>query len=69
MATAWFAVPGLPAFGRRAIWPVDLVVVNTQPSSYLQALNDGIMEALFSSGNVSLTDQPGGVFVRRRDQL
>ncbi|HEY6556145.1 MAG TPA: glucoamylase family protein [Polyangiaceae bacterium] len=48
---------------------VDLVVLNTQPSSYLQTLNDGIMETLFASGDAGFIDQAGGVFVRRRDQL
>ena len=48
---------------------VDLVVINMQPSGYLQELNEKIMEAVFASGNTGVIDRPGGVFVRRRDGL
>ena len=48
---------------------VDLVVINMQPSSYFQELNEKIMEAVFASGNAGVIDRPGGVFVRRRDGL
>jgi len=46
---------------------VDLVVVNAQPYDYLQELRDGVAEAMVSANDAALVDQPGGVFVRRRD--
>ncbi len=56
-------------YWRRRGMTVDLVVLNTQPSSsYLQELNERIMEAMFASSDAGM-DQPGGVFVRRSDQL
>jgi cyclic beta-1,2-glucan synthetase len=55
-------------YWRRRGMTVDLVIVNTQPSSYLQELHDRIMEAMFASNDTDM-DRPGGVFVRRRDQL
>ncbi|HST63541.1 MAG TPA: glucoamylase family protein [Longimicrobium sp.] len=55
-------------YWRRRGMTVDLVVLNTQPPSYLQELQDRIMEAMFASGETEL-DRPGGVFVRRMDQL
>ncbi|HEX7242776.1 MAG TPA: glucoamylase family protein, partial [Longimicrobiaceae bacterium] len=55
-------------YWRRRGMTVDLVVVDTQPSSYLQDLHDRIMEALFASGDTQM-ERPGGVFVRRTDQI
>ena len=46
---------------------VDLVVVNAQPYDYFQELRDGIVEAMTAADDAALVDQPGGVFVRRRD--
>ncbi len=48
---------------------VDLVVINTQPYDYLQELRDGITDAMTSADDAARLDQPGGVFVRRRDAL
>jgi cyclic beta-1,2-glucan synthetase len=56
-------------YWRRRGMTVDLVVINAQPSTYLQELNEKILESRFASGNTALADRPGGVFVRRRDQL
>jgi cyclic beta-1,2-glucan synthetase len=56
-------------YWRRRGMMVDLLVVNGQPSSYLQDLNEKIMQSRFASGDTGLTDQAGGVFVRARDQL
>jgi cyclic beta-1,2-glucan synthetase len=70
------AIEGLPTlrevFEAHRYWrlrglAVDLVVINAQPYDYLQELRDGIGEAMAASGDAALTDQPGGVFVRRRD--
>jgi cyclic beta-1,2-glucan synthetase len=55
-------------FWRRRGMTVDLVILNTRPTSYLQELTDRIMEALFASGDTRL-DRPGGVFVRGIDTL
>ncbi|MDB4951702.1 MAG: hypothetical protein JWM27_4351, partial [Gemmatimonadetes bacterium] len=56
-------------YWRRRGMTVDLVVLNTQPSSsYLQDLHDRILEAMFASNDTEM-DRPGGVFVRRTDQL
>ena len=46
---------------------VDLVVINAHPYDYLQELRDGITEAMVSANDAMLVDQPGGVFVRRRE--
>ncbi|CAN5907458.1 hypothetical protein BH23GEM7_BH23GEM7_02370 [soil metagenome] len=56
-------------YWRRRGMRVDLVVINAQPSSYLQELNSKIMEALFTSAAARGSEGPGGVFVRRGDQL
>lgn len=70
------AVEGLPTlhevFEAHRYWrlrgmAVDLVVINAQPYDYLQELRDGIGEAMAAAGDAALMDQPGGVFVRRRD--
>jgi cellobiose phosphorylase len=53
---------------RRRGMMVDLVVLITQPSTYLQELYERVMEAMFACSDMG-TDQPGGVFVRRADQL
>jgi cellobiose phosphorylase len=55
-------------FWRRRGMTVDLVIINTQPSSYLQELNEKIMEAMFAANDTE-TDRPGGVFVRRTDHF
>ena len=56
-------------YWRRRGMMVDVVVLNEQPSGYLQLLNDKITAALFGSGDSSMLEQPGGVFIRRRDQI
>jgi cyclic beta-1,2-glucan synthetase len=54
---------------RRRGMLVDLVVLNGHPSTYLGELQDKITALMFSSGDASLIDRPGGVFIRRRDQV
>ncbi|MBC7897078.1 MAG: hypothetical protein H7066_16785, partial [Cytophagaceae bacterium] len=56
-------------YWRRRGLAVDLVVINARPHDYLQELRDGIIEAMVSANDALLVDQPGGVFVRRRDGL
>jgi cyclic beta-1,2-glucan synthetase len=53
---------------RRRGLTVDLVILMTQPSSYLQELRDRITEAMVAANDAE-TDRPGGVFVRAADQL
>jgi cyclic beta-1,2-glucan synthetase len=56
-------------YWRRRGMMVDLVVLNLQPSLYLQELTDEITAGLFGSSDSGMLDRPGGVFMRRRDQL
>ena len=71
------SVEGLPTlrqllaahhYWRRRGMTVDLVILNSQPSSYFQELHQKILEAMFAASDTE-TDRPGGVFVRRSDQL
>jgi cellobiose phosphorylase len=48
---------------------VDLVILNEEPSSYLQPLQEEALKALRKSPTQAPLDQPGGVFVRRADQM
>ena len=48
---------------------VDLVILNTRTSSYLEALGDQVTATVLSSSEAGMVDRPGGVFVRRRDLL
>jgi cyclic beta-1,2-glucan glucanotransferase len=48
---------------------VDLVLLNTRPSSYLEGLADQVMATVLSSSEAGMVDRPGGVFIRRRDLL
>ncbi len=55
-------------FWRRRGLIVDLVILFTQPASYLKELQDRIMETLFAIGGTDL-DRPGGVFLRNVESL
>ena len=46
----------------------DLVIWNEDPSGYRQVLHDEIMSVVASASEGSL-DKPGGIFVRRTDQI
>ncbi|HEY0478701.1 MAG TPA: glucoamylase family protein [Kofleriaceae bacterium] len=46
----------------------DLVVWNEDPSGYRQVLHDEILSAVAAAGD-SLLDKPGGIFVRRSEQI
>jgi len=56
-------------YWRRRGMTVDLVILNEHPSGYLQDLHERLQAAMFAASDVVKPDQPGGVFVRRRDQL
>ncbi|MFL5381563.1 MAG: GH36-type glycosyl hydrolase domain-containing protein [Longimicrobiaceae bacterium] len=56
-------------YWRRRGMGVDLVVVDEQGAGYLQPLSDGIADALATSSDAGARDQPGGVFVYRRELL
>jgi cyclic beta-1,2-glucan synthetase len=49
--------------------PVDLVLLNEQPASYVEDLFQQIQEAVRSSHSHALADKPGGVFVRKAAQM
>ena len=57
-------------YWRRRGMTVDLVVLNTQPSSYFQELEQRIIAAIHGvARRRDSVDRPGGVFARRRDLL
>ncbi|MBE0546043.1 MAG: cyclic beta 1-2 glucan synthetase [Verrucomicrobia bacterium] len=49
--------------------PVDLVILNEDVSGYRQPLQDQIFSLIASSLEAQMLDQPGGIFVRRLDQV
>ncbi len=57
------------AFWRMKGLSVDLVIWNEDDSVYRQSLQDTIMDVIAASPEASLVDKPGGVFVRRGDQM
>jgi cyclic beta-1,2-glucan synthetase len=48
---------------------VDLVILNDSPTNYLQELHHQLETIVRTSGLQSLMDKPGGVFLRRSDQI
>jgi cyclic beta-1,2-glucan synthetase len=56
-------------YWRRHGMTVDLVVVNAHQSDYQQDLADRITAAVFTVGDSTYFDRPGGFFLRRRDLL
>jgi len=48
---------------------VDLVIVNEDDSVYRQSLNDQIRNLIGAVNSTQLIDKPGGIFLRRADQL
>ncbi|HEX7336800.1 MAG TPA: glucoamylase family protein [Gemmatimonadales bacterium] len=56
-------------YWRRRGMMVDLVIVNTHPSTYFQDLADRITAVVYAIADTTSIDKPGGVFVRRKDQL
>ena len=47
----------------------DLVIWNEDPSGYRQVLQDEIMAVVTAASDANLLDKPGGVFVRRTEQI
>jgi cyclic beta-1,2-glucan synthetase len=56
-------------YWRRRGMTVDLVVLNSLPTSYLQELHEAITAILFASSEAGIMDRPGGIFVRRSDAI
>ncbi len=54
-------------FWRRHGLRVDLVVVISHPHDYLQEVRQAIEAEMHAASDASSIDQPGGVFLRRRD--
>ena len=48
---------------------VDLVVWNEDDSVYRQTLQDAIVDLVAASPEASLVDRPGGIFIRRGEQM
>lgn len=48
---------------------VDLVIINEDNSVYRQSVHDQIMSLIASGIEAQMLDKPGGIFVRRADQL
>ncbi len=48
---------------------VDLVILNDNPTTYLQSLQRELETMIRTSGLGGLQDKPGGVFLRRTDQM
>jgi cellobiose phosphorylase len=49
--------------------PVDLVILNEDVSGYRQPLQEQIFSLIASGLEAQMLDQPGGIFVRRLDQV
>ena len=47
----------------------DLVILNDHPTDYAQLLQDALQVAVRTSGAHGLLDKPGGIFIRRSDQI
>lgn len=47
----------------------DLVILNDNPTTYLQSLQKELQTMIRTSGLAVLQDKPGGVFLRRTDQM
>src|SRR5207248_8415303 len=48
---------------------VDLVIWNEDDSGYRQELQDRIMNLVAASPEAAMVDKPGGIFVRRGEQM
>ena len=56
-------------YWRRRGMLVDVVVLNSQQTSYLQELHDEIISAVYSFAGAGSLDRAGGIFIRRLDLL
>jgi len=59
----------LHAYWRMKGVSVDLVIWNEDDSVYRQNLQDTIMDLIAASPEAALVDKPGGIFVRRGEQM
>jgi len=57
------------AYWRRKGLHVDLMIINEDYSVYRQQLNDQIIGMIAASNEASMLDQPGGIFVRRLENI
>jgi cellobiose phosphorylase len=57
------------AYWRMRGLSVDLVIWNEDDSVYRQELQDRIMDLVAASSEAALVDHPGGIFVRRGEQM
>ena len=57
------------AYWRMKGLAVDLVIVNEDHSVYRQVVNDQILGLIAAGPGAALMDKPGGIFVRRSDQI
>ena len=48
---------------------IDLVILNDTPTDYLQLLHEDLQTMVRTSGLQGLQDKPGGVYLRRSDQI
>lgn len=49
--------------------PFDLVILNDNPSSYFESLQEELLRLVRASGESHLLDKTGGIFLRRFDQI
>ncbi|HEY4002738.1 MAG TPA: glucoamylase family protein, partial [Candidatus Xenobia bacterium] len=59
-AHGWWRIKGVA---------VDLVIWNEDASGYLQSLHDSLQDLVSSSPAATLLDRPGGIFIRRVEQM
>lgn len=57
------------AYWRLKGLPVDLVIWNEDDSVYRQTLQEAIVDLVAASPEATLVDRPGGVFIRRGEQM
>ena len=57
------------AYWRMKGLPVDLVLWNEDDSVYRQSLQEAIQDVVTASSEAALVDRPGGVFIRRGEQM
>ena len=58
----------MPTGGSKGL-VVDLVILNEDQSGYRQNLQDQIMGLIAAGADANLVDRPGGIFVRRSEQI
>jgi cyclic beta-1,2-glucan synthetase len=56
-------------YWRRRGMTIDLVVLNSQPHSYQQELNERIIESMLATSGSGVADAPGGIFIRQLGAL